>query len=119
MRTLTRRDLVRGQFDGYRSEDGVAPSSDVETYAAVRVHIDSWRWADVPWYIRAGKMLPTAATEVRIELHRPPQRVFADYEELPRDTNYFRLRLSPEVQIALGARVKVPGESFVGDEIEL
>jgi glucose-6-phosphate 1-dehydrogenase len=119
IRALTPADIVRGQFDGYRQEDGVAPDSDVETFAAVRVHIDSWRWADVPWYIRAGKMLPVTTTEVRVELHRPPQRVFAEYEEMPRDTNYYRLQLSPQVQIALGARVKIPGESFKGQQIEL
>jgi len=119
MRTLTRHDLVRGQFDGYRDENGVAPDSDVETFAAVKLFIDSWRWADVPFYIRAGKSLPVTATEVRVELHRPPQRVFAEYEELPRDTNYYRFRLNPTVQIALGARVKAPGESFMGDEVEL
>jgi glucose-6-phosphate 1-dehydrogenase len=119
MRTLTRNDLARGQFDGYRKEDGVADDSDVETYAAVRVFIDSWRWAEVPWYIRAGKNLPITCTEVRVELHRPPQRVFAEYEELPRDTNYFRFRLNPQVQLALEARVKIPGESFMGQPIEL
>jgi glucose-6-phosphate 1-dehydrogenase len=119
MRALTRDDIVRGQFDGYRDEDGVAKDSDMETYAAVRVFIDSWRWADVPWYIRAGKNLPVSCTEVRVELHRPPQRVFGEYEELPRDTDYFRLRLSPKVQIALGARVKVPGEAFTGQQVEL
>jgi glucose-6-phosphate 1-dehydrogenase len=119
MRTLEPADLVRGQFEGYRDEEGVAPDSDVETYAAVRVHIDSWRWADVPFYIRAGKNLPVTVTEVRVELHRPPQRVFAKYEELPRDTNYFRLRLNPNVHIALGARVKIPGEGFMGEPVEL
>jgi glucose-6-phosphate 1-dehydrogenase len=119
MRALNRTDLVRGQYDGYRKEDGVAPDSDAETFAALRVFIDSWRWADVPWYIRAGKMLPVTVTEVRVELHRPPQRVFAQYEELPRDTNYFRFRVSPQVRLALGARVKVPGESFTGEEVEL
>ena len=119
MRSLHRDDIVRGQYDGYRKEDGVAPESDVETFAAVRVFVDSWRWADVPWYIRAGKMLPVTCTEVRVELHRPPQRVFAQYEELPRDTNYFRFRLSPKVLVALGARVKVPGESFMGEQVEL
>ena len=119
MRTLEPADLVRGQFEGYRDEEGVAPDSDVETYAAVRAHIDSWRWADVPFYIRAGKNLPVTVTEVRVELHRPPQRVFAKYEELPRDTNYFRLRLNPNVHIALGARVKIPGEGFMGEPVEL
>jgi glucose-6-phosphate 1-dehydrogenase len=117
--TLHRADLVRGQFDGYRHEDGVDPNSDVETYAAARFHIDSWRWAGVPFYIRAGKNLPITCTEVRVELHRPPQRVFRDYEELPRDTNYLRFRLSPEVQIALGARAKLAGESFCGRTVEL
>jgi glucose-6-phosphate 1-dehydrogenase len=119
MRTLTRHDLVRGQFDGYRDQEGVAPDSDVETYAAVRLFIDSWRWAGVPFYIRAGKNLPVTCMEVRVELHRPPQRVFAAYEEMPRDVNYYRFRLNPQVQIALGARVKVAGETFAGEEIEL
>jgi len=119
MRALKEDDLVRGQFDGYRAEDGVAPDSDVETYAAVRVFIDSWRWGDVPFYIRAGKNLPVDVTEVRVELHRPPQPVFAEYEELPRDTNYVRLRMNPNVQIALGARAKQPGEGFCGQQIEL
>jgi glucose-6-phosphate 1-dehydrogenase len=119
MRTLEPSDIVRGQFEGYRDEEGVADNSDVETYAAVRVHIDSWRWAEIPWYIRAGKNLPVTSTEVRVELHRPPQRVFAKYEELPRDTNYLRFRLNPSVQIALGARVKIPGEGFMGEQIEL
>jgi glucose-6-phosphate 1-dehydrogenase len=119
MDTLHRSDLVRGQFDGYRDEDGVDPDSDVETYAAARFHIDSWRWADVPFYIRAGKNLPIACTEVRVELHRPPQRVFREYEETPRDTNYLRFRLNPQVQIGLGARAKAPGESFQGNNVEL
>ena len=119
MRTLEPDDIVRGQFDGYRDEEGVAPDSDVETYAAVRLHIDSWRWADVPFYVRAGKNLPTTCTEVMVELHRPPQRVFAEYEELPRDTNYVRFRLNPETQIAIGARAKQPGDGFVGETVEL
>lgn len=119
MHTLTPGDLVRGQFEGYRAEDGVAPDSDVETFAAVRLRIDSWRWAGVPFYVRAGKNLPESCTEVRVELHRPPQRVFAEYEELPRDTNYLRFRLNPQVQIAIGARAKRPGEGFVGETVEL
>ncbi len=119
MDTLHRADLVRGQFDGYRDEDGVDANSDVETYAAARFHIDSWRWAGVPFYIRAGKNLPITCTEVRVELHRPPQRVFREYEEMPRDSNYLRFRLNPKVQIGLGARAKAPGESFQGQNIEL
>ncbi len=119
VRTLHEDDLVRGQFDGYRQEDGVAPDSDVETFAAARFHIDSWRWADVPWFIRAGKNMPVECTEVVVELHRPAQRVFAEYEDLPRDTNYFRFRMNPNVQIALGARAKRAGEGFMGEPIEL
>jgi glucose-6-phosphate 1-dehydrogenase len=112
-------DLVRGQFEGYRSEAGVAPDSDVETFAAVRVEIDSWRWAGVPFYIRAGKNLPVTCTEVRVELHRPPTRVFGEFEKMPRDTNYFRFQLSPRVSIANGVRVKAIGEGFTGTDVEL
>jgi len=119
MDTLTADDLVRGQFEGYRDEDGVAANSDVETFAAVRLHIDSWRWSGVPFYVRAGKNLPVACTEVRVELHRPPQRVFAEYEELPHDTNYLRFRMNPQVQIAIGARAKTAGDGFTGDTVEL
>ena len=119
IRTLGPDDIVRGQFDGYLDEEGVAPDSDTETYAAVRLHIDSWRWADVPFYVRTGKELPVDCTEVRVELHRPPQDVFADYTEMPHDNNYVRFRLSPHVIIALGAMAKAPGESFEGKPVEL
>jgi glucose-6-phosphate 1-dehydrogenase len=112
-------DLVRGQFEGYRQEEGVAADSDVETFAAVRVEIDTWRWAGVPFYIRAGKNLPITCTEVRVELHRPPTRVFAEFERMPRDTNYFRFQLSPRVSIANGVRVKASGEGFTGTDVEL
>jgi glucose-6-phosphate 1-dehydrogenase len=120
MRTLTPRDLVRGQFAGYRDEDGVAPDSDVETYAAVRVMVDSWRWNGVPFFIRAGKDLPITATEVVAKLHKPPQQVFAEEEIDPDDQNYLRFRLGPDiVAIALGCRAKIPGESFTGAPVEL
>ncbi len=119
MRPLGKRDVVRGQFEGYRDEAGVAPDSDTETFVAVRLYIDSWRWAGVPFYLRAGKELPVECTEVRVELHRPPQQVFAEFEELPFDTNYLRLQMNPKVQIALGARAKKPGEGFVGEPVEL
>ncbi|TMK58079.1 MAG: glucose-6-phosphate dehydrogenase [Actinobacteria bacterium] len=119
MHNLKRDDLVRGQFDGYRKEDGVAPDSDVETYAAVRLFIDSWRWGGVPFYVRAGKNLPITCTEVRAELHRPPQAVFAEYESMPHDTNYIRFRMNPEVVIAIGARAKKPGEGLTGAPVEL
>jgi glucose-6-phosphate 1-dehydrogenase len=101
IRPLSPDDLVRGQFRGYRQEDGVAPNSSVETYAAVRLHIDSWRWDGVPFFIRAGKSLPLTATEVTVTLKRPPLSRLA-----PGDTNYLRFRLGPDVAIGLRARVK-------------
>jgi glucose-6-phosphate 1-dehydrogenase len=120
MRTLEPRDLVRGQFNGYHDEDGVAPDSDVETFAAVRVFVDSWRWNGVPFFIRAGKNLPITATEVVAKLHKPPQQVFDEEEIDPDDQNYLRFRLGPDkVAIALGCRAKVPGESFTGVPVEL
>lgn len=120
MRPLHPQDLVRGQFRGYRDEPGVDPGSDVETFAAVRVHIDSWRWQGVPVLIRAGKRLPVTATEVLVKFHEPPQRVFRDEQVDLADTNYFRFRLGPDrVSIALGCRAKRPGESFVGEDVEL
>jgi len=119
IRTLEPEDIVRGQFVGYRDEEGVAPDSDVETYAAIRLRIDSWRWADVPFYIRAGKELPQTCTEVRVELHRPPQRVFDEQLHMPYDANYLRFRLSPDVVIAIGAMAKAPGEEMTGRPVEL
>jgi len=117
MRPITPADVVRGQFRGYRNEDGVASDSQVETFAAVRLHIDAWRWAGVPFYIRAGKRMPVTATEVLVELKRPPQAVFDTIA--PSQANYFRFRLSPNVSIALGARDKMPGEAMVGEHVEL
>jgi len=120
MRALEPRDLVRGQFNGYRDEDGVTPDSDVETFAAVKVFVDSWRWNGVPFFIRAGKNLPITATEVVAKLHKPPQQVFDEEEIDPDDQNYLRFRLGPDqVAIALGCRAKVPGESFTGKPVEL
>jgi glucose-6-phosphate 1-dehydrogenase len=117
MLALDPANVVRGQFRGYRQEDGVAPDSQVESFAAVRLFIDTWRWAGVPFYIRAGKCLPVTSTEVLVELKRPPQAVFGEIE--PLCSNYFRFRLSPDVFISLGARAKVPGEAMVGEEVEL
>ncbi|WP_084126996.1 glucose-6-phosphate dehydrogenase [Demequina sp. NBRC 110054] len=119
MRPLTREDIVRGQFEGYRDEPGVAPDSDVETFAAVRLWIDSWRWAGVPWYLRTGKHLPTKAAEVVVEFKRPPQQLFDDALSGADRPNYLRFRLSPVPQIALAARVKTPGEEFRGSQQEL
>jgi glucose-6-phosphate 1-dehydrogenase len=117
MRPLAPEDVVRGQYRGYREEKGVAPDSQVETFAAVRLHIDSWRWAGVPFHIRAGKRLPFTATEVLVELKRPPQTVFDETE--PGQSNDLHFRLSPNVFISLGARTKVPGEFMVGRRVEL
>lgn len=114
---LAPSDVVRGQYTGYRQTAGVAPDSQVETFAAVRLHLDMWRWAGVPFYIRAGKRLPVTTTEVVVELKRPPQTVFA--ETIPSHPNHFRFRLSPDVVMALSARVKVPGEAMFGEEVEL
>ena len=114
IRPLDPDDLVRGQFIGYRKEQGVAADSKVETFAAVRLHIDSWRWEDVPFFIRAGKSLPVTTTEVMVTLKRPPLRKLG-----VGDTNYFRFRLSPEVIIAVGAQVKRPGDQIVSELTEL
>ena len=117
IRPLDPKDVVRGQFKGYRDEPGVAKDSQIETFAALRLHIDTWRWADVPFYIRAGKCLPISATEVTVTLKRPPLSIFDPNEHLP--ANYFRFRLSPEVVISEGALVKRNGEQMHGDPVEL
>src|SRR5580693_3300346 len=117
MRPLDPKEVVRGQFKGYRDEPGVAKNSQIETFAALCLHIDTWRWAGVPFYIRAGKCLPLSATEVRVTLKRPPLAIFDPNEVMPR--NYFRLRLSPEVVISEGALVKRNGEHMHGDAVEL
>jgi len=119
MRPLTPRDLVRGQYTGYRQVPHVARTSDVETFCAVRLFIDSWRWEGVPWYLRAGKCLPETAAEVRVVLKPPPTRLFADSVAPAGPANYVRFRLSPNAAVALAARVKHPGKEFVGDQREL
>jgi glucose-6-phosphate 1-dehydrogenase len=117
MQPLDPKEAVRGQFRGYRAEKGVAKDSQVETFAAVHLHIDTWRWADVPFYIRAGKNLPITATEVRVTLKRPPLDIFDPSDKMP--SNYFRLRLSPEVVIGEGALAKLNGEDMRGEPVEL
>jgi len=117
MQPLDPKEVVRGQFHGYRDEKGVAKDSQVETFAALRLRIDTWRWADVPFYIRAGKNLPINATEVRVTLKRPPLTIFDPSDKMP--ANYFRLRLSPEVVIGEGALAKLNGEDMRGEPVEL
>jgi len=119
MRPLRPEDLVRGQYVGYRKEPDVARDSDVETFCALRLYIDSWRWADVPWYLRSGKCMATTATEILVELKPPPQRLFTDSMPKHGRANYLRFRLSPDAAIALATRVKTPGEEFVGHQQEL
>jgi glucose-6-phosphate 1-dehydrogenase len=119
MLPLKPADLVRGQYTGYRQEKGVASDSDVETFCALRLYVDSWRWAGVPWYLRAGKNLPSSVVEVQVQMQPPPQQLFDDSGPAAGRANYFRFRLQPEASIALAARVKRPGKEFVGVQREL
>jgi glucose-6-phosphate 1-dehydrogenase len=119
MRPLLPDDLVRGQYAGYRKESNVAKNSDVETFCALRLFIDSWRWEGVPWYLRSGKCLAETAHEVLVELKPPPQRLFADSAPTTGRANYLRFRLAPSSAVALAVRVKRAGKEFVGDQREL
>jgi glucose-6-phosphate 1-dehydrogenase len=119
MRPLKSNDVVRGQYVGYRKEPDVAKNSDVETFCALRLFIDSWRWAGVPWFLRSGKYLAETETEILVELKSPPQRLFADSAPTTGRTNYLRFQLSPSSAIAIAARVKRAGKEFVGDQREL
>jgi glucose-6-phosphate 1-dehydrogenase len=112
---LDPRNVVRGQFRGYRVEKGVSPDSQVETFAAVRLAIDSPRWKGVPFCIRAGKCLPVTCTEVLVKLHRPP----TPSSSSPPGPNYFRFRVSPEASIAIGVMVMGSGEEMAGTPVEL
>jgi glucose-6-phosphate 1-dehydrogenase len=105
--------LVRGQFQGYTKEPGVAPGSKVETYAAVRLEVSSWRWAGVPFLIRAGKQLAVTATEVLVRLKPPPLSKLAERR------NYLRFRLGPELSISMGAAIKHPGAEMAAMPVEL
>jgi glucose-6-phosphate 1-dehydrogenase len=117
MRPLDPANVIRGQFRGYRQEAGVAPDSQVETFAAVKLQLDTWRWADVPFYIRAGKNLPVTCTEILVQLKEPPHTVFDENGSAAH--NHVRFRISPEVIVAISARAKLPGESMRGEDIEL
>jgi glucose-6-phosphate 1-dehydrogenase len=115
IRPLAPGEVVRGQFRGYRDEPGVATDSTVETYVALKLEINSWRWKGVPFYIRAGKCLPVTATEVVVKLRQPP----AVFSALPPPPNYFRFRVTPDLVIAIGALVKKAGPELDGEPVEL
>jgi glucose-6-phosphate 1-dehydrogenase len=117
VRPLDAASVVRGQYRGYRAVKGVKPDSTVETYIAVKLFVDSWRWAGVPIYIRAGKCLAMTAAEVVVEFKPPPRSTFA--EPVDPSADYLRVRLSPDVGVALGLRMKHPGERMTGDNVEL
>jgi glucose-6-phosphate 1-dehydrogenase len=112
---LSEKNLIRGQFRGYRREPGVAPDSQVETFAALQLHIDSWRWQGVPFYIRAGKSLAATSTEIVARLRRPPT-MFREFDLKP---NYCRLRISPDITFAVGANVIAPGQEAVSAVAEM
>ena len=114
IRPLQPRDVIRGQFRGYRDEPGVSANSRMETFVALRLEINSWRWKGVPFYIRAGKCLPVTATEVLVKLRQPP----AVFSEIAPPPNYFRFRVTPDLMIAIGALVKKAGERE-GQHVEL
>ena len=115
IRPLEPRDVVRGQFRGYRDEPGVDPGSHTETFVALKLEVNSWRWKGVPFYIRAGKSLAVTATEVRVQLRQPP----AIFSGLPLPANYFRFRVTPDLMIAIGASVKKAGDQPEGKQVEL
>ncbi len=111
--------IIRGQYDGYRDEEGVDPNSDVETYVALRAEIDSWRWAGVPFYIRAGKRLATTATEVLVEFKQPPRLFFARSDtELPHP-NHLLFRLKPGERVSVSVQIKRPGEALHSRPVDL
>jgi glucose-6-phosphate 1-dehydrogenase len=115
IRTLEPEDVVRGQFRGYGKEKGVAPDSQVETFAALRLEVRSWRWQGVPFYIRAGKCLPVTCTEFVVRLRRPP----AVFPTCARESNHFRFRISPDVTGAFGITVMDEEERLIGQQVEL
>jgi glucose-6-phosphate 1-dehydrogenase len=112
---LETRNLIRGQFRDYLEEKGVAHNSQVETFAALKLEIDSWRWRGVPFYIRAGKCLPATVTEVLVRLRRPP----TIFQSVDLQSNYFRFRISPDNSIAFGLNFAVPGDEMVGASTEI
>jgi glucose-6-phosphate 1-dehydrogenase len=118
-RTIDPADVVRGQYVGYRNEEGVAPDSDVESYVALRMYIDNWRWSGVPFYLRAGKCLARTSTEVLVEFHRPPRPLFRDPDHPDPHPNHFCFRLKPKEGLSLAVQIKQPGEELVSAPVEL
>jgi glucose-6-phosphate 1-dehydrogenase len=117
VRPLDATHVVRGQYEGYRDVPGVRPGSMVETFTAVKLEIDNWRWAGVPIYIRAGKQLAVTAAEVIVAFKRPPRETFG--EIVPASSGHVRITISPDVSFALGVRIKRPGERMLGHDVEL
>jgi glucose-6-phosphate 1-dehydrogenase len=117
VRPLGPCDIVRGQYNGYKQVQGVNPGSTVETFVAVKLYIDSWRWAGVPIYIRAGKCMPLTCMEALVEFKRPPRETY--HELVPLRSSHMRMRVSPDICIGMGVRVKVPGERMAGQDVEL
>jgi len=118
VRPLSPQEIVRGQYSGYRDIEGVKPGSTMETFAALQLHVDNWRWAGVPFFIRAGKKMAVTAQEVLVRLRRPPHDIFN--EPVASTTNHVRFRLGPDrIEIAVGARAKQAGEIMAGNQVEL
>jgi len=118
-RTIDPTDVVRGQYAGYRNEAGVAKDSDVETYVAVRVFVDNWRWAGVPFYIRAGKKLKQTATEIVVEFRDPPRPLFRDSKHGTPSRNHFTFRVKPKEGLGLTVQIKEPGDEVLSAPVEL
>ena len=118
IRPLDPNEVIRGQVKGYRDEDGVDPNSDVETFAALKLEIDSWRWSGVPFYIRAGKSMATTVTEAVIEFNQPPRVLFADKSLCPKP-NRLTFQMKPDDIITLNLQAKVPGMKMISRDVDL
>ena len=114
IREIEPSDVVRGQYVGYLEEEAVAPHSDTETFVALKLFIDNWRWAGVPIYVRTGKHLPETVLEVIVEFNRPPREVFGATEP-----NLVRFRLGARDGVDISLQVKVPGAKLVTERVEL
>ena len=119
IRTLDPSQMVRGQYRGYVDEPGVAPGSDIETFAALRFEIDSWRWSGVPWLIRSGKEMPASATEAVVTFHEPPRLLFVDPASPAPQPNRIRFRISPTDGVVLHLFSKEPGDRMVSEAVDL